>query len=205
MGAVAAVVNLLWSLEGVAVAFGVLYLVLAIRQNIACWYAAFVSSGLSVVVMFEARLYPESGLQVFYAAMAVYGWYQWRRGIAGPSRETPELPIAVWPARVHAAVIGGTLAVSAAMGWAWTHTDAAYPFVDSFVTVASLVTTYMVAKKILENWLYWLVIDSIAMYVYAMRGLPLYAALFAVYLVLVVIGFVRWHRDWRAQPAPAAV
>lgn len=190
-------------LEAVAVAFGVLYLVLAIRQNIACWYAAFLSSVLSIVVMFEARLYQESGLQVFYAAMAVYGWYQWRRGLAGPSRTSRELPIRVWPLRAHVAVIGGTLAASAAAGWAFTRTDAAFPYLDSFVTIASLVTTYMVAKKILENWIYWLVIDSLSLYVYVMRDLPLYAALFAVYLVLIVVGFIRWQRDWRAQPAPA--
>ena len=84
-----------------------------------------------------------------------------------------------------------------------TRTDAAFPYLDSFVTIASLVTTYMVAKKILENWIYWLVIDSLSLYVYVMRGLPLYAALFAVYLVLIVVGFVRWQRDWRAQPVPA--
>ena len=190
-------------LEAVAVAFGVLYLVLAIRQNIACWYAAFVSSVLSIVVMFDARLYQESGLQVFYAAMAVYGWYQWRRGLAGPSRTARELAISVWPLRAHVAAIGGTLAASAAVGWLFTRTDAAFPYLDSFITVASLVTTYMVAKKILENWIYWLVIDSLSLYVYVMRDLPLYAALFAAYLVLVVVGFVRWQRDWRGQAAPA--
>jgi nicotinamide mononucleotide transporter len=191
-------------LEAVAVAFGVLYLVLAIRQNILCWYAAFVSSVLSVVLMFEARLYSESALQVFYAVMAVYGWYQWRHGTAGPNGATRELPISVWPLPVHAVAIGGTLAASGAIGWALTHTAAAYPYVDSFVTVASLVTTYMVARKILENWIYWLVIDSLSLYLYVMRGLPLYAALFALYLVLIVVGFVRWQRDRRAQPATAA-
>jgi nicotinamide mononucleotide transporter len=190
-------------LEAVAVAFGVLYLLLAIRQNIACWYAALLSSVLSIVVMFEARLYQESGLQVFYAAMAVYGWYQWRLKLAGPSRTSRELPIRVWPPRVHVAAIGGTLVASAATGWVFTHTDAAFPYLDSFITVASLVTTYMVAKKILENWIYWLVIDSLSLYVYVMRDLPLYAALIAVYLVLVVVGFMRWQRDWREQSAPA--
>ena len=198
-----ALVSAISPLEAVAVAFGVLYLVLAIRQNIACWYAAFLSSVLSVALMFEARLYQESGLQVFYAAMAVYGWLQWRAGAAGPNRVTRELPISVWPLRAHAAAIGGTLTASAAAGWVFTHTAAAYPYLDSFVTIASLVTTYMVAKKILENWVYWLVIDSLSLYVYVMRGLPLYAALFVVYLVLIVIGFARWQRDWRAQPAAA--
>jgi nicotinamide mononucleotide transporter len=83
------------------------------------------------------------------------------------------------------------------------HTNAAYPYLDAFVTVSSVVTTYMVARKILENWLYWLVVDSLSLYLYVQRGLYFYVGLFAVYLVLVVIGFVRWRRDWRAQAAPA--
>jgi nicotinamide mononucleotide transporter len=191
-------------LEAVAVAFGVAYLILAIRQNILCWPAALVSSLLSVVLMFEARLYSESGLQVFYAVMAIYGWWQWRHGAAGPDRATAELPIGTWPLRVHALAIGGTLAVSAVLGAALSRTPAAFPYLDSFVTVASLVTTYMVANKILENWIYWLVIDGLSLYLYIARGLPLYAALFALYLVLIVVGFYRWQRDWRSQLAPAA-
>ena len=74
---------------------GVLYLVLAIRENLWCWPAAFVSSVLTIVVMFGARLYSEAALNVFYAAMAIYGWYQWRYG--GRGQGAPELPIGVWP------------------------------------------------------------------------------------------------------------
>jgi nicotinamide mononucleotide transporter len=101
---------------------------------------------------------------------------------------------------MHAAAIGGTVAVSAIIGWLMSrYTDAAYPFVDASVTVSSIVTTYMVARKILENWIYWLVIDSVSLYLYWQRELYLYAGLFALYLVLVVIGFVSWHRDWSEQ------
>jgi nicotinamide mononucleotide transporter len=188
--------------EAVGAFLGVLYLVLAIRESLWCWPAAFVSSVLTVVVMFGARLYSEAALNVFYAAMAVYGWYQWRYG--GRVHGTPELPIGVWPLKIHALAIGGSLALSAVIGWLMSrHTDAAYPYLDAFVTVSSVVTTYMVARKILENWLYWLVVDSLSLYLYAQRGLYFYVGLFALYLVLVVIGFVRWRRDWRAQSAPA--
>lgn len=184
-------------LEAAGVFFSVLYLVLAIRENIWCWPAAFLSSALTVLVMFGARLYSEAALNVFYAAMAVYGYYQWRYG--GRASGAAELPISVWPAKAHVLAIGGSVALSAALGWLLaTYTDAALPYVDAFVTVSSVVTTYMVARKILENWLYWLVIDSISLWLYVQRELFFYALLFALYLVLVVIGFVRWHRDWRA-------
>jgi nicotinamide mononucleotide transporter len=163
------------------------------------------ASLLSVVVLFEVRLYSEAALNVFYAVMAVYGWYQWRYGGQRLSENVVTLPISVRPRRWHAAVLCGTTLASAALGAVMSgYTAAAFPYLDAFVTVASMVTTYMVARKILENWLYWLVIDSLSLYLYVARELYLYAGLFALYLVLVVIGWYRWHRDWRAQTAPAA-
>lgn len=201
----AALVAGISALEWAAVAFGVLYLVLAIRQNIWCWPAALAGVLLSLVLFYDAKLYAEALLQIYYAAMAVYGWYQWQYGGRGQGRATDELPVGVWSLRMHALAIGGTLAASAAFGgYLATRTDAAFPYLDAFTTVAAVVTTYMVAKKLLENWVYWFVIDALNVYLYAARELHLYAALFIVYLVLVVIGFRRWHRDWRAQPAAAA-
>ena len=124
------------------------------------------------------------------------------RQVTLPSSFTP---VAVWPLKLHVAAIGGSVAGSIAIGSLMSRgTDAAFPYLDAFVLVSSLVTTYMVARKILENWLYWLVIDSVSVYLYWERGLFLYAWLFALYLVLVVIGFVRWQRDWRAQRAVPA-
>jgi nicotinamide mononucleotide transporter len=197
-----ALLQMLSPLEAAGVLFSVLYLVLAIRESLWCWPAAFLSSALTVVVMFGARLYSEAGLNVFYAAMAVYGWYQWRYGGRGVG--APQLPIGVWPLRMHALAIGGSVALAVVLGWLMSrHTAAAFPYADALVTVSSVVTTYMVARKILENWLYWLVIDSSSMYLYWQRELYLYVALFAVYLVLVVVGLVRWHRDWRAQAVHA--
>lgn len=199
---VAAPVQQLSTLEAAGVLFSVLYLVLAIRESLWCWPAAFISSVLTIVVMFGAQLYSESALNVFYAAMAVYGWYQWRYG--GRTSSAAELSIGVWPARAHALAIGGSVMLSLSIGWLMSrNTEAAFPYLDAFVTVSSVVTTYMVARKILENWLYWIVVDSLALYLYWQRGLYLYVGLFALYLVLVVLGFIRWHRDWRAQPVHA--
>ena len=190
-------------LEAVAALFAVLYLVLAIRESLWCWPAAFISSVLMLVVVFGARLYSEVALNVYYAAMAVYGWYQWHYG--GRTRGAAELPISIWPLKMHALAVGGSLALSAAVGWLMSrYTQAAFPYLDGFLAVSSVVTTYLVARKILENWLYWLVIDSLWLYVYWQRELYFFVALFALYLVLVVIGLARWHRDWRAQIAVPA-
>lgn len=182
-------------LELVAVVLAVLYLVLVIRENVWCWPAALVGTLLSLVVFVDAKLYMEAALQVFYAAMAVYGWRQWLHG--GPRGEPAA--IGVWSWQRHALAI----AVIAALTWAFgavlsATTDAALPYADSFTTVAALVTTYMVAKKVLENWIYWFVIDSISIYLYVSRELFLFAALFAFYLVLIVIGYRAWVRQWRS-------
>lgn len=199
---VVALVQQLAPLEAAGVVFSLAYLVLAVRESLWCWPAAFVSSVLTVVVMAGAKLYAEAVLNVFYAAMALYGYWQWRFG--GRAAGRASLPIRTWPWRSHALAIGGTLLAAAGVGW-WlaNHTGAAFPYADAFVTVGSVVTTYMVARKVLENWPYWLVIDSLATYLYLQRELYLYVGLFLVYLALVVVGWYAWQRDWRAQRGAA--
>lgn len=181
--------------EAAGVVLAIAYLVLAIRQNILCWVAAFASSLLYLVVFFGARLYMESALQIFYAAMAVYGYLQWKYGGAAHAG----VRISTWSARQHSLALAVIAIASGSIGWIMSRTDAAFPFVDSFTTVAAIVTTFMVARKVLENWLYWFVIDGISVIIYIARGLELTAALFIVYLVLIVVGFRRWWLDWRAQ------
>jgi nicotinamide mononucleotide transporter len=188
-------------IEIAAVVFAIAYLVLAIRQSLLCWPAALISVGLSVVLFYDARLYMETALQVFYIVMAVYGWYQWQRGGA----QHTGVKITTWSRQRHMIVIGAIVVLTFASGAALTEfTDGAMPFLDSFTTIGAIVTTYMVAKKILENWIYWLVVDSASAYLYGARGLYLYALLYVFYLVLVVIGYRRWLKDWRNDATPAA-
>jgi nicotinamide mononucleotide transporter len=189
-------------LEAVSVAFGLAYLVLAIRQSALCWPAALISVGLSLVLFYDARLYMEAALQVFYLAMAVYGWYQWLRGGA----EHRGVEVSRW-GRIEHFVCGVSIVVlTASFGWALArYTDAALPLVDSFTTIGALFATYMVAKKVLETWIYWFVIDAVSIYLYVSRGLMLYALLFVVYLVLVVIAYRQWLEDLRSQTQSPAV
>ena len=185
----------LWVAETAAVVLAVAYLVLAIRQNIYCWLAAFASACLYTGLFAAVRLYMESALQVFYAGMAVYGWYQWRFGGA----DHTGVRINVWSVRRHAVVLAGISGASLLLGWGMSQTDAAFPYADSFTTVAAIVTTYMVARKVLENWAYWFVIDSISVYLYAARELYLTAVLFVFYLLLIVVGFRTWWREYRDE------
>jgi len=183
-------------LEATAVVFAVAYLILAIRLNRLCWIAAFIASILSIFLFAGAQLYMQSALQVFYAAMAVYGWYRWTRGAQG---EDGPAVVHTWPVRNHVVALCGICVASVLFALFLSTTAQAMPVIDSFVTVAAIVTTWMVAHKLLENWIYWFVIDSVSIYLYLSQGLLLYAGLFVVYLILVIIGFRHWHADWRRQ------
>jgi nicotinamide mononucleotide transporter len=188
-----------WELA--AVLLGVAYLLLAVRESLWCWYAAFASTAIFLWLFWQVGLLMESALQVFYLAMALYGWYQWRGGASTPAAASLQpLPIGTWPVRHHLLAVAAILVASATSGFLLErHTDAMLPYVDSFTTWGSILTTWMVARKLLENWLYWLVIDSVSIYLYVERGLFLTAALFAVYLVIVVFGYQQWRKQYHLQ------
>lgn len=178
--------------EALAVGLGIAYLLLAVREKIACWYAAFLSTAISVYVFWDVSLVMESLLNVYYMAMAVYGWLQWR----GKTATHEGLPVSTWPPRNHGLAIIGVLLATAASGAVLSaNTGASWPFVDSFTTWGSVLTTFMVARKVLENWIYWIVIDATSIFLYLDRGLYLYAGLFVAYLVIAVFGYFGWRRS----------
>lgn len=181
--------------EATAVVLAVVYLVLAIRESIACWPAAIVSASIYIVLMYQTGLYMESALQVFYIAMAVYGWYSWMQG-KGPENK---LPVSSWPLHSHLIPLVLILLFTLASGFALSrYSDAAMPYLDSFTTWGAIVTTWMVARKIIQNWHYWFIIDSVSVYLYLSRGLWLTALLFVLYLVLIVVGYRQWRKSMDA-------
>ena len=141
----------------------------------------------------------ESGLQVYYLAMAIYGWYEWTRG----GTKHAGIAITTWSSRTHVVVLFAIMAATLISGQLLqTYSDSGLPYLDSFTTWASVVTTYMVAKKVLENWLYWLVIDSVAIYLYLDRELYFTALLFVAYVFIAIFGFFMWRREYRKSTIP---
>jgi nicotinamide mononucleotide transporter len=178
-------------IELAAAALAVAYLLLAIRQRVSCWIAAFVSSCMYVWVLFGAHLYMESVLNVFYAAMAVYGFWQWQHGRGGAA-----LIVTRWPIARHLGALLGVTALSVVSSFFLRRfTPAAWPFADSMVTWSSVFATFLVARKVYENWHWWLVIDSVSLCLYFTRRLYVTMLLFALYLILIVIGMREWRRS----------
>jgi len=189
----------LWGLEGIAVAAAIAYLLLAIRLNIWCWLFAGISTAIFVFLFVEVRLYMESLLNVFYFAMAVYGWHVWYYG-----RTEVELPVSVWPARVHAIAVSVIVVISGISGFLLDrYTDAVFPYIDSLTTWSAIWATFLVARKLLENWWYWLVIDTASVLIYWSRDLELTALLFVVYVIMIPFGLLSWRRSMRAQAVAA--
>ena len=182
--------------EILAVIFALAYLVLAIKENIACWLAAIVSTSIYTVLMFKAGLYMESALQIFYILMAIYGWYSWRHG-DGPGNK---LKISSWTPNRHILPVSIILLATGISGTLLNNfTDAAMPYLDSLTTWGAIFSTWLVARKIIQNWHYWFVIDSLSVYLYVNRDLHLTAGLFMLYLVLIVIGLRQWRKSMNEQ------
>jgi len=184
--------------EIVAVISAMLYLLLAIRQNIWCWLCATISAAIYVYLFVVAKLYMQSVLNVFYFGMAVYGWHVWYHGGSAGK----ELPVTSWQLSMHARAIVAITVVSMINGYlldVWT--DAEFPYIDSFITWGAIWATFLVARKVLENWWYWLLIDACSVVIYWLRDLQLTALLFVVYLVMIPFGLISWTRSRRAARA----
>ncbi len=181
----------MWPWEAIAVVLAIIYLLLVIRQNIFCWVAAAGSTMVYLVLMFRVGLYMESALQLFYIGMAIYGWYCWRGG----SATGQVLQVENWPLAYNILPLLLIAVATGASGMALDiYTDAQLPYLDSFTTWGAILSTWMTAKKIIQNWHYWFVIDSVSIYLYASRGLWLTVMLFIFYLVLIVIGLRAWRK-----------
>ena len=180
--------------ELLAVILAIAYLLLAMQENICCWFCALVSTAIYTRLYWDVSLFMDSLLNVYYMGMAVYGWYAWRRG----GEEHQGVAIRTWSISFHIIALSVVVLLSSINGFLLSrYTQAAFPYLDSFTTWASVLTTWMVTRKILENWLYWIVIDGVSIYLYIERGLMLTAGLFTLYVIIAVFGFLEWRKHYR--------
>lgn len=181
-----------WSaLEGFAAAFGVVSVFLSTRQNIWSWPTAIVNVALYSIVFFQGRLYGQMGLQTVYLALSIYGWHQW---LHGGDRDT-RLTVSRASPRLLLGLAALNIVGCVALALLLRRTDAALPWLDAALTTTSLVAQWMMTRKILENWLIWIVLDIVYVPLFYSQRLYATSALYAAFLVLAVMGYVEWRRS----------
>lgn len=180
-------------LEQVAALLALAYLVLAMRRSLWCWACALVSSLLYLLIMVRARLAMQALLQAFYVVMALYGYWQWRRGRDQQGQITPRR----WPLAMHGRMVVLIAVLTFSNGVVSSRQGIPAPYLDAFVAWGSVVTTWMVARQLIENWLYWVIIDLAAVWLYYSQGLRPTALLFLIYVGMVIRGWFVWRRSLR--------
>ena len=202
--------------EIIAAILAIAYLVLAMRRSLWCWLCAFISTVIYIVVMARSGLVMDTLLQVYYLVMAVYGYVEWKKG----TTDAGEVSVVTWRYTQHLLAVAIVLALTAINAYALRYVASALsalslklnlgyvqivrsPWLDSLVTWGSVLTTWMVARRVLENWLYWIVVDGIAAGLYYSRGLKATAVLFVIYVIMVIYGYFQWRNRHELVEAPA--
>lgn len=181
---------MIW-IESTATIFGLLCVWFTIRQNIWCWPTGLVQVFLYIFVFYDAKLYSDLILHIMYVAMQVYGWHHWLRGGA----EHEELEVTGQPV-IHTALWTVSAIVGAGI---WGHvmasfTDAAVPYLDAFVVVTSLIAQWLMARKKIESWFFWIAVDVVAIGVYFYKALYMTTGLYSVFLFLAISGYFAWRK-----------
>jgi len=185
-------------LEILSLLAGVGYAVLAARRNRLCWIAGAVGSAILALVASLGNLPMQAGLNIFYVVVSAYGWWNWTR-----TSTAGELPVGRWPLQSHlVAAIGISLLSLLSAHWLATGTQAAWPLLDSLTTWFSLFAFWLATQAKLENWLYWIAIDGVLVFLFYAQESPFIALQFAILMGVAAAGFVAWRRRLHLQAAP---
>ena len=173
-------------IELIASILAILYVLMAARQQIWCWGAALISSLLYIYICFSTHLFAQTFLHMFFMIMAIYGIYSW-------NKKNENTDIIQWNIKTHLLILFvGSIIVFLA-GFYLTHfTSSKMAIIDSFTTFFSLIATYMVTKKVLENWIYWIAIDLTSVFLYDSRDLQITAILYIIYTGIAIYGYFNW-------------
>lgn len=177
---------------------GIAYIFFSIRQSILTWPVGLLTSVLYVWVFFVSKLYADMGLQLYYVLISIYGWYEWSHG--NQSNKDGELKISRLTVRLGISL----LIVNAFLFLVIWHilnnyTDSPVPLADALATSLSIVATWMLARKILEQWLVWIFVDAFSIGLFFYKDLMPTVVLFAVYTIMAVAGYVEWKKEFTSE------
>lgn len=178
--------------EILGVGFSLVYLYFSIRQNILLWPMGILSAVLYMVVFYQSKFYADMGLNAYYFIVSIYGWLAWRKRTDEGGDALPVSRIRLKLALILTLI---TALAFAGIGLLLDHfTDSPIPYWDAFTTALSFTATWMLARKIIEHWILWVIIDTVSMALYIYRGLYPTLVLFAIYTVMAVIGYIQWRK-----------
>ena len=190
---------------------GLAYILLEYRASIWLWAVGFAMQSLGIVLYYQKGLYADCGMEFYYLAMTVYGWWNWKaspRPSPKGEGETPqkeETPITSWLSRPHSFREGLRVGLLTLAAWAGlylfltTCTDSRVPVADSFTTALSFVGIWALARKYLEQWLIWIVVDVVTCGLYFYKDIPFKASLYALYVIIAIAGYRKWKRMMKSS------
>lgn len=189
-------------LEYFGVLTGLLYLFLEIRQHRAMWVVGFLTSLVYVFVFFFSKIYADMGLNIYYVAISIYGFWQWTRksgtGTSGTGEAAATQEAILYrnmTPRLFAWISFAILALFALLYYVLHHfTDSPIPVGDAFTTAVGIVATWMLARRIIEHWIFWIIVNCVSVYLYYLRGLYPTMFLYICYAVLAAIGLYTWKK-----------
>ncbi len=184
--------------ELIGFVFGIVYVVLIIREHAWGWVAGSINVMIYIVVFYQSGLYGMSLLQVFYLLVSIYGFLLWRGHLPSKNQNRIE-KIRNMPVNIGWLLTLSVFAASLLAGYMLSITDSPVPRIDGLTTVLGLAATWMTARKYIENWLVWIINDLICVVIYAYLGLYLTTALYFVFLVMAVVGYVAWRKKMELQ------
>ncbi len=184
--------------ELIGLGSGLLCVWLLIRQNVWTFPIGLLYALVSLVIFLDARLYADFTEHIYYVVMNAYGWFYWLRG-QGRRAGDDTLQVTRIGRRAGASLVALTLVLTAGIGaYLDNFTDASLPYWDTSTTVMSFIAMWMTARKYIENWYVWFVVDVIKTIIYVVKGIDLYAVLYGVYLGMAVAGWLAWQRSMSA-------
>jgi nicotinamide mononucleotide transporter len=176
------------TIDLLALCFGILGVILTIRETIWCWAADIISVSLQGFVFYKVRLFGDFSLQIFYFISGVYGWIHWNK------YKTQEFHISKMSKKNWILVVSGIIILSIILYPILKYIKSDQVIIESILTSSSLICTYMMAKKWIENWIFWMLIDLAYVYLYLVKQLPTYAILYLFFSVMAFYGFYIWRK-----------
>jgi nicotinamide mononucleotide transporter len=180
-------------LELIGTVSGLIYLYLEIKQKVWLWPLGLVTSAVYAVVFFETKFYADMSLQFYYIGISIYGWYWWLHG--GESKGDQELPVSRINMKLAVILLGITLLLFYLMAMVLRdYTDSPVPYGDAFTTALSITATWMLARKIIEHWWIWVIVNTVSLGLYIYKGLYPTSVLFFFYATMSVVGYYQWKK-----------